>query len=342
MVKGMNYPTTPVINLASYQKPLSNADIVRATLRPQHNPHLTTTLSVIVAAIWFSVLGTLIAISDASNGLGSLAFLLGIITFFAIIPGIALFSRKFRRIERRLRLQQFSADNGFAYTEQLPNLRGPGFILDRGKDGENRLDNIISGTFQGLPFRFGNFFYRTNNRTFTEASYGVIQVRLPRHLPHIVLDGKQNNVAGLTNLAAIRHGQHFALEGDFQKYFNLYVPKGYERDALYFITPDLMQLLITYGAQYDIEIIDDTMLIYCKQPYRTENANAVRFIFEVIGVIGAKVERNTQRYADERVGDRSMDIVSQSGRRLKVRQWTMYILIAYALFYFVQMLFSDW
>ena len=42
--------------------------------------------------------------------------------------------------------------------------------------------------------------------------------------------------------------QVLSLEGDFDRYFTLYCPKEYERDALYVFTPDLMALLDRRGG----------------------------------------------------------------------------------------------
>ncbi len=52
-------------------------------------------------------------------------------------------------------------------------------------------------------------------------------------------------------------GPELELEGDFGKHFELHVPAGYERDALYVLTPDVMQVLIDEAADRRVEIVDD-------------------------------------------------------------------------------------
>lgn len=41
-----------------------------------------------------------------------------------------------------------------------------------------------------------------------------------------------------------------SLEGDFDRYFTLYCPGDYERDALYVFTPDLLALLIDESRHF--------------------------------------------------------------------------------------------
>jgi hypothetical protein len=97
-------------------------------------------------------------------------------------------------------------------------------------------------------------------------------IQLDRALPHMVLDAVQNDrkILGqrVSNLPArFDLAQRLSREGDFDRYFTLYAPADYERDALYVFTPDLMALLIDEagsgeGGSMDVEIIDDRMYVY--------------------------------------------------------------------------------
>lgn len=85
----------------------------------------------------------------------------------------------------------------------------------------------------GLPFTMGN--HRVAHKPF-----GYIRFKLPRRLPNMVLDANFNNSAFKTTMpSTVRSDQKLSLEGDFDKYYTLYVPKQYETDALYVFTPIL-------------------------------------------------------------------------------------------------------
>ena len=80
-------------------------------------------------------------------------------------------------------------------------------------------------------------------------SVGYLAVRLQRKLPQFVLDSSRNDDGKYSNLPMpIAGGQRLSLEGDFDQHFALHSPRGYERDALYIFTPDLMALSSTRPA----------------------------------------------------------------------------------------------
>jgi hypothetical protein len=92
-----------------------------------------------------------------------------------------------------------------------------------------------------------------HSRTYT---YAIALMEQKRVFPHMFLDGKQNGAS-----YAYQKKQRLQLEGDFNDYFNLYVPNGEERDALEILTPDVMQVLVDGGRPYDIELLADFIVI---------------------------------------------------------------------------------
>jgi hypothetical protein len=53
------------------------------------------------------------------------------------------------------------------------------------------------------------------------------------------------------------------------------------------------------------------------QPLDLDQAKVVHRLFRIIDTVGAKTLRQTQRYADERIGDSTVDLVAPRGQRLK-------------------------
>src|SRR5690606_27767455 len=168
----------------------------------------------------------------------------------------------------------------------------------------------------------------------TTHRWGFLALELDRRLPHMVLDATANNgLFGGTNLPArFDRSQVLSLEGDFDRYFTLYCPREYERDALYVFTPDLMAILIDEAAPYDVEIVDDWMFVYSRTPFDLAHRPTLERLFRIVETVGAKTLRQTVRYADERIGDFSADIVAPAGARLKRGVSIVAVLVAVAAF----------
>jgi len=147
--------------------------------------------------------------------------------------------------------------------------------------------------------------------------YGYLSIALERMMPHMVLDAKSNNpILGTSLPLSLSGDQRLSLEGDFDKHFTLYCPREYERDALYVFTPDLMAVLIDEAGDVDVEIIDDRLFVYASGGFDLANAAVWRRLAEIIRIVGAKALTRTGRYADARVGERSVNTVTEPARRL--------------------------
>lgn len=98
-------------------------------------------------------------------------------------------------------------------------------------------------------------------------TWGFAAMRLDRRLPHIVLENRRGGGIISTDASeGVARGQRLRLEGDFDRTFALHCPAGYERDALYLFTPDVMARLLDSAAALDVEIVDDWLLIYASRP----------------------------------------------------------------------------
>ena len=91
--------------------------------------------------------------------------------------------------------------------------------------------------------------------------YGFVEYRFPVKLPHLYLARKGFHPPVFATFTQPAPGQKLSLEGDFDKYFDTYCPRGYERDALYLLTPDVMAAFIDGARDFDIEIIDHRLIL---------------------------------------------------------------------------------
>jgi hypothetical protein len=276
-------------------------------------------IGILMLGVAGSMLTVLTRVSNEEGlGLGALpvVFLLVVlgIVGFGVVKGLLDTNGRW---ELWARMDRFARANGMRFSPRDDNPAYPGAIfgIGRGRQAVDHLQNA-SGRF----FDLGTYTYTTGSgKSRRTHTWGFLAFHLDRRLPHMVLDSKANNgLFGGTNLpATFDKSQILSLEGDFDRYFTLYCPKQYERDALYVFTPDLMALLIDEAAPFDVEIVDDWMFVYSSTPFRTGDAGIYARLFRILDTVGAKTLTQTDRYVDERVGDFTANIVAPQGARLK-------------------------
>jgi hypothetical protein len=218
---------------------------------------------------------------------------------------------------RRIRLADFASRNNLQYAFNVPYDNRPGIIFQQGSS--RTFTEILYAADK--PFsEIGNFQYVTGSGKSRQVHmHGFIRIKLPRRLPHMVLDARSNNLFGkLTNLPiGFSSNQQLSLEGDFNEHFTLYAPVEYKRDALYVFTPDVMQALIDTANGYDCEVIDDDLYIYPGLQAQITDPVQLEKILKISQILQREFGDQTDYYADERVGDRSLNLIAPSGARLK-------------------------
>ena len=269
-----------------------------------------------------------IAISAASSLLGSgirsgsSGFaIVSVVTFLlplGIIVAAVIWGVSWLRSRWRLwaRMDAFARANGLLFSPygSDPGYPGAVFTIGRARQRVDHLQNV-----EGRPFDLGTFRFTTGSgKSRSVHNWGYLAFKLDRRLPHMVLDSQANNGIFGTNLpATFDRSQRLSLEGDFDRYFTLYCPREYERDALYVFTPDLMALLIDEAAPFDVEIVDDWMFVYSTRALPTGDPAIYARLFRIMDTVGGKTLRQPVRYSDERIGDFAANIVAPHGTRLK-------------------------
>lgn len=281
---------------------------------------LKITLTLSLLFIGAGAIG-LVVTQDTSNA--TFLGLFGLIT--AVIGAI-----KLSMIHRAILLADFAARNNMAVGINVPYDNRPGIIFEH---GDSRVfKELLTATNQ--PFaEIGNFQYTVGSgRNRSNRMYGFIRIKLPRRLPHMVLDSRRNNIFGnFTNLpTAFSNSQKLELEGDFNKHFTLYAPTEYAHDALYVFTPDVMQALVDSVAGYDCEVIDDSLYIYSSAQLQITNPATLEKLVNLSHVLRREFTDQTDYYADARVADRSLNLVAPSGARLKTTLTAPVIIVCVA------------
>jgi hypothetical protein len=213
--------------------------------------------------------------------------------------GIAVSAQR-RREERGYRLNGFARANRMEYLPGMLAPALPGVIFGQ---GSSRMATDLVRSQRPRFVEFGNYEYTTGSgKSSTTHRWGYVAIKLDVPLPHIVLDATGNDgIFGGSNLAAtFDRDQRLSLEGDFDTYFSLYCPEGYERDALYLFTPDIMARFIDNAAALDVEIVDDWLFLYAKSDLSTLNPAVWAWLFSCVGALLAKFDQ-WARWRDDRL-----------------------------------------
>lgn len=198
----------------------------------------------------------------------------------------------------RYRLDRFARANGMGYEARIVDPPLPGMVFGLGRSRMST--DIVRGTRPRFV-EFGNYQYTTGSgKNSTTHHWGYVAVKLDVPLPNIVLDAKGNNALGTNLPASFGKAQRLRLEGDFDRYFDLYCPEGYERDALYLFTPDIMARFIDNAAQLDVEIVDDWLFLYTQRKASTLDPATWAWLFGAVGALIVKFDQ-WARWRDERL-----------------------------------------
>lgn len=189
--------------------------------------------------------------------------------------------------------KKFAADNGLLYQTSSASLLLPGMLFACGnQQSKRRTNNLLSGVHLGQKFTLGNqHFENFAAGRLNTFDYGFIAVKISRTLPQMLLRSKRK---AMEFTSGFKSGQVLELEGNFGAYFTLYCPKDFERDAFYVLTPDLMVLLIDYGADFDIEINGNYVFFY-HRPFIFDEKQTAE-LFAIIATLGNAVFAQTKRY----------------------------------------------
>lgn len=299
--------------------------------------------------LWVLLVGVFVSgvilMSIEGSGINRTAAFFAIIAAILSVTAVIYLYQKFnskRLTARRLRLENFAQDNGLHYTPTILDPEHQGVLFSEGSD--RKLVDVLSS---GGRYEIGNYSRMVQSgKNTVERINGYIRIQLPRHVAHMILDGKANNMnifgASFSNLdAAFNKDQILKLEGDFNDHFTLYAPKEYERDAFYVFTPDLMALLIDHVSAYDVEVVDNQLFIYSSK-FELLNKATLEKIFTIISTVGGKTISQTDYYADENVGNRTLDVVADKGRRLKHGlSWQLTAFMVIYLVYAIIQMFTE-
>ena len=193
---------------------------------------------------------------------------------------------------------RFAEANGFAY-EAGPQPDGRfGREVSRVMRAEQERHWVIANAFRKDPI--------SKDTTLNESSAaptlfsGFCEFQLPVPLPNFLLTAKRMRLPEFSTHLAPDPDQKLSLEGNFDRHFTLYCPEGYGRDALYILTPDVMARLIDGARGFDIEFIDDRLVLRSRKNMVTRDPEQWQRIATAINALNDRVLQ-WSRWRDDRL-----------------------------------------
>ncbi len=165
-------------------------------------------------------------------------------------------------------------------------------LISPSSRGIRMFPRFVDGTVE-----FGNLVYPGGRG----GGWHYLAVKLPAPLPHLILDARSNDRRGSDLPAAIHSGQFLSLEGDFDKWFRVYAPRSYGREALYVLSPDVMAALIDDASQYNVEIVDDTLVFFTSPAADFGQAATWQSLHAALDSVAPRIVSSARRYRDNRV-----------------------------------------
>jgi len=205
--------------------------------------------------------------------------------------------RRRSRIRSHYRLARFGRVNGLSYT--------PGPITDAHMGEPAARGMFVTRVMRprtARPVEFGNHELNQGSRFDGITQYGgYAMIGLRRELPHIqVISTRTRLRRAMTPTLDVARDQRLELEGDFDRHAALYCPEGYERDALYLFTPDVMAMLVDRVRGFDVEIRGDRLLLRSPADMVTLDPDRWRDVIDATAALMAKVDR-WERWHDDRL-----------------------------------------
>ncbi len=199
-----------------------------------------------------------------------------IIPIFIIILPIII--RHFLSLQNKLRgnfWSELARDQSWIYEVGGDVSTETGLMF---KEGHSRKANhTLKGNLDFSPFKIIDYQFFVN-RGEAQIPFNFVSFifNLNSQFPHCYLDKKENSyqIKGL--------GKSLSLPREFEKQFELWVPAGYEMEALQIFTLDLMANLLDFKLPYDIELVDQKLIIYVegivygKQNFEKELDTAIK------------------------------------------------------------------
>jgi hypothetical protein len=187
----------------------------------------------------------------------------GRLAILPILIGVIGYNHIRSNIKRQF-TQQFAASVGFSYaaSASIDTVAGKLFRLGHGQS----IYDVLSGKHNGRDSRMFSYCFTVGSGKNSHTYYfTVFEATFSNMMPDIVLSAKTglfSSTPSIGSLSLFDGSTHVELEGDFNEYFTIRVPKGYETEVYQILPPDVMANLIDRAKDLNFEFYGNKLYIY--------------------------------------------------------------------------------
>ena len=268
---------------------------------------IAATVAFYLLPVGFGLAGPTLALTQLAT------VLLGAVLLTSALTTI----RRHRR--RREMLIGLAESLGWAYRADIGDRLWGGSVDEQIDRGQRTSQDHLDARHTELPFDSVERTFVVGDREgATMHTIRAVRIPLPSEAPRIMLRSRRG--AGALSVLPRRPAgsSELRLEGDFSDVFQVSVPRGYETDALYVLTPDLMAILLDESPDLDLEIVDSTLHVYFPAVDLTDEDELHRFL-TVIAALHDRFGRRTLLYRDETAEPLDPDSYRRAGDTLAAR-----------------------
>ena len=156
--------------------------------------------------------------------------------------------------------QQFAISNGFSFKGKTLPDKLKGDLSNRGSIIIFAGD-LVNGTIRDRSFVLFNCKCKAGSDDHSYTYYNTtLRLEYSSSFPPILMEYKTIGPSPFSGVAT----KKIELEGDFNKYFNLYTKKGFEVETLKIFSPDFMAKILDNWKGFSLEFVEDQVYIYCE------------------------------------------------------------------------------
>jgi len=122
-------------------------------------------------------------------------------------------------------------------------------------------------------------------------------VALPREVPHIVID----NISNCDKIINLDPSQCVEMGTDFDAFFTVYAPEGYEADARQLITAHVQQGLIDAIDDEDVELVDQAVIFFSPHTADWATVDSWEKVSDLRSLVETDMYSSIGEYTDNRV-----------------------------------------
>lgn len=220
---------------------------------------------------------------------------MGVLFFLAVLTVGGLIGLKdlYRELNEAAQARIFAQANGMAFYRDVSKTGYPGTPF-RTKIYVPFTMRSPGELFVEFGFLRPDYAHRRSNNSIT---YTFMRLKLPKALPHIVLKRRGQTTIDYVPADSVI----LKLEGQFGDLYDLYAPKGYERDALYIFTPDVIERFIDATPDFDCEIVGDELYFYSSNKITFIYPQNLQKLVAIMNHVLQKFSRQSGKYEDDRL-----------------------------------------